>query len=275
MTFAQTRFASRHFLPETPPQLQGPAQWIVRGANFVVAYGILPEGTTIVRDDVQESICYLPDGGGTFSAGGADVDCGSDASVVIVPPGKSQLTMTRAARVLRVFSTSAQDLAALAVNADVYADGAAEVMPPVPWPAPFTGFALRHYRTSDYRERPMRMFRSANLMINIFDFDGPRDIAALSPHSHPDFEQCSFGMTGQWVHSLRYPWSRNLNDWKEDEHLQIGSPSVLVIPATVIHTSRSTAPGNNQLVDIFCPPRRDFCEMGLVCNADEYPVPPA
>jgi len=42
--------------------------------------------------------------------------------------------------------------------------------------------------------------------------------------------------------------------------------------ATVIHTSRSTAPGNNQLVDIFSPPRRDFCDLGYVCNGAEYPV---
>jgi len=155
---------------------------------------------------------------------------------------------------------------------DIYADGAPEVAPMRPWPAPHDGFKLRHYRVEDYRDRPMRMFRSANLMINIFDFDGPRDIMALSPHSHADFEQGSFAMSGQWVHSLRYPWSKQLPDWREDEHLAIGSPSLLVIPATVIHTSRSTAPGNNQLVDIFSPPRRDFCDLGYVCNGAEYPV---
>lgn len=272
MTLAQTRPASRCYLPDTTPQTTRPAQWIMRGANFVVAYAALQPGEWLERDNPDESILYLPDGMARISAGGRTVDCDAEASVVIVPPGASRVEMLGAGRVLRVFSSEARDLAALAINAATYADGAPEVAPMHAWPDPYDGFRLRRYRLADYRDRPMRMFRSANLMINIFDFDGPRNIMALSPHSHADFEQGSFAISGQWVHSLRYPWSKQLPDWREDEHLAIGSPSLLVIPATVIHTSRSMAPGINQLVDIFAPPRRDFCEMGYVCNASEYPV---
>jgi len=270
MSFAQTRPASRFDLSH--PAAQTIEQSIMRGANFVVAYAELPAGATFERDNPDESILYLPDGMARISAGGDAVECDAAARVVILPPGPARVEMTGAGRVLRVFSSAAQDLAAMAANAALYADGAPEVAPMRPWPAPYDGFRLRHYRVEDYRDRPMRMFRSANLMINIFDFDGPRDIMALSPHSHADFEQGSFAMSGQWVHSLRYPWSRQLSDWREDEHLSIGSPSLLVIPATVIHTSRSTAQGGNQLVDIFSPPRRDFCDLGYVCNAGEYPV---
>ena len=120
----------------------------------------------------------------------------------------------------------------------------------------------------------MRLFRSSNLMINIFDHSGPRDTEALSPHSHADFEQGSFAMNRTRVHSLRYPRSKQMSSWREDEHLQIGSPSLLIIPAAVIHTSRATSIGHSQLVDIFCPPRRDFIEKGLVCNEEDYPPPP-
>ncbi len=275
MSFIQTRPASRCYLPDVSPLGLAPAQWVMRGANFVVTYATLQTGDVIERDNPDESILYLPDGQALVTAGSDSVDCGAQASVVILPPGASRLTMTGEGRALRVFSSAARDLAALAINAETYADGAPEVAPMQAWPAPYDGFRLRHYRVEDYRDRPMRMFRSANLMINIFDFDGPRNIMALSPHSHADFEQGSFAMSGEWVHSLRYPWSKQLPDWREDEHLAIGSPSLLVIPATVIHTSRSMAAGINQLVDIFAPPRRDFCEMGYVCNAAEYPVPPA
>lgn len=270
MTFAQTRPASRFDLSQTAPQ--APGEWIMRGANFVVVYASLPAGATLKRDNPDESIVYFPDGMARIEAGGDVVEFGAAATVVILPPGPGLIEMTGAGRVLRLFSSAAQNLAAMAANADIYADGAPEVAPMRPWPEPHDGFKLRHYRVEDYRDRPMRMFRSANLMINIFDFDGPRNIMALSPHSHADFEQGSFAMSGEWVHSLRYPWSKQLPDWREDEHLAIGSPSLLVIPATVIHTSRSTAPGGNQLVDIFSPPRRDFCDLGYVCNGAEYPV---
>lgn len=171
---------------------------------------------------------------------------------------------------LRIFSSAATDIVAAARNAANYSDGAPEVATPVPWAPPRDGFSLRAYRLADYADRPMRLFRSSNLMVNVFDFAGPRDIEALTPHAHADFEQGSFGMDGEWVHSLRYPWSKRLADWREDEHLSIGSPSLLVIPATVIHTSRSVAEGHNQLVDVFCPPREDFVERGVVCNEDEY-----
>jgi hypothetical protein len=273
MTFAQTRPASRCYFPDVPPASGPVPQWIMRGANFVIAYAEFGDGDgALTRDNADEYFVYLPDSAATIEAAGETLSCPAN-SVAIVPPGKSRMILSSPGRALRIFSSSATDLAALALNAAVYADGADEVAPATPWPAPPGGFRLRHYKLSDYADRTMRIFRSANLMINIFDFDGPRDPEALSPHSHADFEQGSFGMSGEWVHSLRYPWSKKLSQWREDEHLAIGSPSLLVIPATVIHTSRSVAVGGNQLVDVFCPPRRDFVEMGLVCNESDYPPP--
>jgi mannose-6-phosphate isomerase-like protein (cupin superfamily) len=128
---------------------------------------------------------------------------------------------------------------------------------------------------ADYAKVDHNMcFRSTNLMINILaKRQTPRDVTKLSPHSHVDFEQASVVIQGTYVHHLRYPWTADMTAWREDEHLEMGTPSVLIIPPTVIHTSRNIG-GPGWLVDVFGPPRLDFSQTaGLVCNADEYPMP--
>jgi hypothetical protein len=82
-------------------------------------------------------------------------------------------------------------------------------------------------------------------------------------------------LQGSFVHHLRYPWSPDKTRWREDEHERYeGSPSVLVIPARVIHTSQDVGQGTTWLVDIFAPPRIDFSlKPGFVLNAGEYPMP--
>lgn len=62
--------------------------------------------------------------------------------------------------------------------------------------------------------------------------------------------------------------------WRVDEAIEVSSPSLTVIPARAIHTSRNLH-DDSWLVDIFAPPRADFARRpGLVCNAKEYPMPP-
>ena len=272
MTFAQTRPASRFHISGQHPARPRPNEWISRAANFVVAYAEPGAGEVLERADGDEHLVYLPDGGAEVEGGGRCAACPSP-SLVVVPPGISRVTVAAPARVLRVFAAAAApDLAALACNAQVYADGAPEVAKPEPGVLAAAG--LRVHRLADYADRPMRLFRSASLMLNVFDHDRPRNTETLTPHAHADFEQASFAMEGAWVHSLRYPWSPRLSQWRDDEHLEIGSPSVVVIPATVIHTSRPVSQGHSQLVDVFSPPRRDFLARGLVCNAGDYPTDP-
>ena len=91
--------------------------------------------------------------------------------------------------------------------------------------------------------------------------------------SHTDFEQASLALEGTYVHHMRWPWTPDMTTWKDDTAAEMASPSVLVIPPKVIHTSRNVG-GPGFLVDIFSPPRLDFsAKPGLVCNADEYPLP--
>jgi mannose-6-phosphate isomerase-like protein (cupin superfamily) len=119
----------------------------------------------------------------------------------------------------------------------------------------------------------IKMFQSATISINWVDYQGPRDRAALSPHSHADLEQASLAAAGDFVHHLRVAWGKNANEWRDDEHIRVGSPSVLVIPPDVIHTTEGVGPGHHLLIDVFAPPRRDFIAKGWVENSAEYRDP--
>jgi hypothetical protein len=182
--------------------------------------------------------------------------------------------------IARILTTRAEDLVARSFNNAVYADGAPEVAPLVPWPDPVGGFRLRYYPLAPYykeggeRIQP-RLFRSTNMMVNLFGFyKTRRETDKLSPHWHEDFEQVSLTLYGRWVHHLRWPWGANLADWRADEHPEMGTPSIIVMPANVVHTSRDIGEEVSSLYDIFAPPRLDFSmKPGFVLNEAEYPMP--
>jgi mannose-6-phosphate isomerase-like protein (cupin superfamily) len=212
----------------------------------------------------------------TIRAGAETIEAAPE-SLTIVPPGPSEVVAKGVGYVVRVLSNRATDLLAKAENAATYADGATEVAPLVDWPQPPDGFKLRNYKPFEY-DKPdtnMRLFRCTNLMINVLTKrTAPRDVTKLSPHSHDDFEQASLLLEGDYIHHLRYPWVPDMSQWRADEHVEIGSPSVTVIPPKVVHTSRNIGDKRSWLIDIFSPPRVDFSRKpGLVLNADEYPMP--
>jgi mannose-6-phosphate isomerase-like protein (cupin superfamily) len=264
---------------DAPPQLTEPGSrtWITRAANFVVAISDVEPGAVLSRADNPDEYMVLLGGvAATIRAGAETIEAGPE-SLTIVPPGPSEVMAKSRGVLVRVLSNRAADLAAEAENAATYADGASEVAPLIPWPGPAGGFRLRNYRPLDY-DRPdtnMRIFRSTNLMINVMTRrTSPRDITKLSPHSHDDFEQASLLLEGDYIHHLRYPWVPDMSAWRPDEHLEIGSPSVTVIPARVVHTSRNVGDTRSWLIDIFAPPRLDFSRKpGMVLNADDYPMP--
>lgn len=108
-------------------------------------------------------------------------------------------------------------------------------------------------------------------MVNWFPVrEGPRDPERLSPHSHEDFEQMSVALVGNYAHHLRVPWTPRMSEWRDDEHVEVGSPSMTLIPPTVVHTTRAVGAGPHTLIDVFAPPREDFLAKGWVLNADEY-----
>jgi hypothetical protein len=253
--------------------------WYVRGQNFVVAYSEAQTGAVFERKgQPDEYVLLLPDaqtavmvevGGETREIAGY--------SITMVPPGDSRVTVTAGGRLVRLITTRSADVAALACNADVYAGPHPQIPPLTPWPEPVGGYAIRSY-SLDVPDQPGRfgkIWRCTTFMVNVFPpQSGPRDPGKLSPLHHEDFEQCSLAIAGTYVHHLRWPWTANLHDWREDEHEECGTPSVCVIPPRVIHTSAAVDPGVNLLVDIFSPPRADFSAMeGWVLNAADYPRP--
>lgn len=262
------------------PQLEAPGarSWVARGANFVVSLTQAQAGARLERRaQPDEYMVLLVESGATIRAGAETLEAGAE-SVTIVPPGDSEVVLHGAGQVVRLFSHQAGDLLAAVGNAADYVQPAPDVAPLVPWPTPADGFKLRHYPLAQHTQADsnMRLFRSTNLMLNVMT---PRmvarDVGKLSPHSHADFEQGSLSLRGTWVHHLRYPWVPDMKAWRDDEHPEVGSPSLTVIPPRVVHTSRNLNDGGAWLLDIFAPPRMDFsAKPGKVANEKDYPLPP-
>lgn len=266
--------------PATRQDSDGTRHWVTRAANFVLVATQAVAGAVLRRERAEQTDEYMvllpEDVVAQFGAGGEVLASAGD-SLTIVPPGDSQITLPAGGWVYRVFSKQVEDMLAHADNAAAYANGAPEVAELESWPAPLGGYRLRHYDLANYvrTDTTMRLFRSCKLMINIFlPSKAPRDIHKMTPHTHPNFEQGSLSLRGGYIHHVRYPWVPDMAAWREDEHGEVASPSLLVIPANAVHTSQAIGESGMRLVDIFAPPRDDFSlKPGLVCNADEYPLP--
>jgi len=266
---------------EEAPQERGPTgpTWYIRGQSILVAYTEASAGSVLSRDDqIDEYAVLLPNRETlatiTAKAGTRDVE---GNSLAFVPPGDSRIEILTGGTVVRIFTTRSADLVEKCPNQEAYEEPRANIPALEPWPPPDDGFKLRVYSLDVPPEpgRFGRIWRCTTLMINVLDPQiGPRDITKLSPHHHDDFEQCSLALEGSFIHHLRWPWTPDMNAWRDDEHVHVQSPSVTIIPPPAVHTTRGMDPGVNQLVDIFAPPRRDFSEKsGWVLNAGEYPIP--
>jgi mannose-6-phosphate isomerase-like protein (cupin superfamily) len=262
---------------DSPPQIRhadGSATWLTRARTFVVAVSRVQAGSRLERtDNPDEHMLFVPKHMRvSIEARGetASIDHADD-TLVIVPPGASVVTCATEGYIARIFSHRAADLAAAAWNADRYPSDAPDALPP----PPPDGWKLRVYPLDRYvkPDSPARPFRSSNMLINAFvPRDFRRDVRKMTPHTHADFDQASLALQGEFIHHLRYPWTPDMTQWREDEHLHVGSPSVIVIPAQALHTTQDTGTGWAQLIDIFSPPRPDFVEKpGWICNEADYP----
>lgn len=251
--------------------------WMVRGHNFVLAWTEAANGGVFSRKgQPDEYAVLLPKAGALIEWNGTTTEV-PGWSVAFVPAGDSTITLPEGGPLTRLFSIRSEDLAEACSNARGYDTARVHIPPFAAWPDPVGGWKVRHYSLDVPREegRFGRIFRCTTMMINVLDpFEGPRDPAKMSPHHHDDFEQCSLALDGKFDHHLRWAWTTDMAEWRDDRTVSMAAPSALVIPPPVIHTTRATGEEYNQLVDIFCPPRVDFSEkQGWVLNASDYPMP--
>ena len=257
----------------------GERTWFLRGCNFVLAYSELEPGTVLARkSQSDEYVLYLANQNHTATVAWDGVTTEvAGASVTFIPPGDSRITFPIGGSAVRLFTIASKDLVEMAPNAHAYDKSRDHIPPFQSWPEPAGGWKVRSYSLDvpDEPGRFGRIFRCTTFMVNALPAQtGPRDPAKMSPHHHDDFEQCSLAVAGRFTHHLRWPWTTDMKDWRQDKAIEVGSPSALVIPPPVIHTTRATSEDQNDLVDIFCPPRMDFSlKTGWVLNADDYPLP--
>jgi hypothetical protein len=270
------RAENLYFYQQEPVKEPGGARsWYGRAQNLLVAYSRVDAGDSLeVADSENEYFIVLIEGSVDVTSENGAGSANGPAQI-IVPPGKSRVEATSAGTLVRIFAPPPAELAGKAVNGSSYDQPHPNVGQLELWPVPEGGYKLRIYQYDKQPPDARRIFRSRNIMINwAANFAGPRDVTRLSPHKHDDFEQVSLCISGHYVHHIRYPWESDSTTWMEDDHIDIDTPSITIMPPPALHTSVGMGE-RNSLVDIFAPPRMDFSLGGMVNadNAADYPMP--
>jgi hypothetical protein len=254
----------------------GGRSWLARGQNFFVEW--VEAGAEAVEVAVasgQEAMVLVFGAAARIGSGmGPSVEAPA-RSVCILPPGISTVRLAGGGA-CAVLASERDDLAGRTIlNETNFAEADPRIAPSTPAFTSRNGSAAVRIVPIDSFKAPadnprLKMLQSATLSINWVEYDGVRDRRSLSPHSHADLEQGSLAVEGRFVHHLREAWGKNADLWREDRHLETASPSLMVVPVNLIHTSEGVGDGHHLLIDIFSPPRRDFIAKRWVANAADY-----
>ena len=252
--------------------------WLARAQNFFVEWVEASAADSVVHFSSAHETMVLVFGAPAQLSIGVQATDAPPRSVCIVPPGAASVHLNEGGT-CAVLASQRNDLGGRTVlNGASFAELDTRITPPLP---PFrrrdpsnaiTVVPIDSFEAPANNPR-LKMLQSDTLSINWVEYDGPRDRRALTPHSHADLEQGSLAVAGHFVHHLRQPWGKNADHWREDRHLQVGSPSLMVVPINLIHTSEGVHNERHLMVDIFSPPRRDFIAKRWVENAAGYEDP--
>jgi len=246
---------------------------IVRGQNFLVQW-LGKDITSVTARSHHEMLLLLPDAGAQVRIGGTTHELPA-RSVCVLPGGGAEVHLSAGNGAALVASSRLDLPVNTAVNHSAYVEPDPRII------ASDQGYRRRqgaggvHVIEVDKIAAPadkprLKMFQTDTLSINWVEYFEARDRSQLSPHSHGSFEQGSLAMAGNFIHHLRVNWGPDANDWRDDQHLVAGSPSMITVPVHLIHTTEGVGGGRHLLIDVFSPPREDFIERGWVANAGDY-----
>jgi hypothetical protein len=263
-------------LSSTPPErVDGRTHRLMRGQNFWLEWVEFAVAGTFSAQSEHEMMVIAPSGALRIASPGAQPVEVAAHSVAILAPGRHEISGEPSA-LCAVFASHRGDIANRPLaQSQKYETTDPRIEPAgVPFrrkqrPGPVQVLDIGAVMASKDKPR-LKMLQTETLSINIVEYAGPRNRAELSPHSHSSFEQGSLAIAGDFVHHLRAPWGSDADQWIEDEHLHAPSPSLLVVPVELIHTTEGVGDGHHFLVDLFSPPRADFISKGWVANSADY-----
>ena len=175
--------------------------WWVRGQNFALAYTIARPGEALERaGQPDEYVLLFPrEPVAAKVSAGSDESAVEGAAMVVVPSGSSRVEVGAETHVVRLFSAASPDLLSPLPQPRRLRRAARQrrtVRRPGPQPATANDPGLRARETPLQRKSLRAPVPLQHLHGQSVDPDhGPRDSAKLSPHTHEDFEQCSWPST--------------------------------------------------------------------------------
>jgi len=269
-----------YFLDQEPETLGTNRHWLMRAHNFAVEWIELAPGQTGNEFESMYESLLIAEGGEVHimslqSAGRAVSVAVPDRAIAIVPAGRHRLSAPAGARLALIASQRADIQGRRVLNTAGCEPPDPRVLPAgVPFRRRQAADGVQVLTLAEVKASPdsprLKMLQTETLSINLVEYEDARDRSELSPHSHSSFEQGSLAIAGNFIHHLRVPWGSDANQWREDEHLQARSPSLLVVPVEMVHTTEGVGEGRHFLVDVFSPPRKDFIAKRLVFNAGDY-----
>jgi len=268
------------FADHPPVRKDGRNHWLMRGQNFVVEW--VEAGAVSGPFEIEsafEMLVLLPDAGATLTRieAGMRQECVAGRhTLCILPAGKFVIQMSEAGPCAIIASQRSDIDPEAVLNADAYRSPDARIDPGKPY-LHKTGKKRSEIEVLSIdavvapADNPrLKMFQTETLSINWVEYEGERDRSALSPHTHANFEQGSLAIAGNYLHHLRVEWGKNADLWRDDEHVKAPSPSMMVVPVQMLHTTEGVGGGRHLLIDVFSPPRADFIAKGWMLNAADY-----